>query len=126
MTDRAVPVLPSADLERTANFFGYFGFEVTGRENDGYWLRLASGPVELEFHHTDFDWNGPDMLLADRLCVIRVADAAAWHARFAESRMRWKAMGHPSLTAVRDDLWGGRPAFNFKDRDGNFFWVVQD
>lgn len=124
MTDRAIPVLPSADLARTANFFGYFGFDVVAQEED--WLRLARGPVALEYHLSSLDWNGPDLMLVARLCLIRVADVVAWYAVFAESRMRWKAMGNPALTAPRDDLWGGRPAFNFKDRDGNLFWVVQD
>ena len=126
MTDKAVPALPSRDLARTRKFYRYFGFEpVEGEPGpDDRWLRLRRDEVEIDFHLSEIDYTHDDHVRHQGLCVIRVADVAAWHDVFAGTRMSWKVI-FPSLTRPRDDLWGGLPAFCLTDRDGNLIWVVE-
>jgi catechol 2,3-dioxygenase-like lactoylglutathione lyase family enzyme len=126
LTDKAVPALPSRDLERTRNFYRYFGFEpVDGepRPDDG-WMRLRKDEVEIDFHLTEIDYTHPDYMRHQGICLIRVSDVAAWHDVFARNRMGWKVI-FPSLTRPRTDLWGGLPAFCLTDRDGNLIWCVE-
>jgi catechol 2,3-dioxygenase-like lactoylglutathione lyase family enzyme len=126
LTDKAVPALPSQDLARTRKFYRYFGFEPVGGEPgpEKRWLRLRRGEVEIDFHLTELDYTDDAHRRYQNLCVIRVADAAAWHDVFAKTRMGWKAL-FPSLTTPRDDLWDGLPAFCLTDGDGNLIWVVE-
>ena len=125
MTDRAVPTLPSRDLERTRKFWRYFGFEPVGEPGaDDHWLRLKRGEVEIDFRLASDDYTSDENLIHQSVCIIRVADVAAWHAVFANTRMGWKWL-FPSLTQPRDDLWGGLPAFCLTDKDGNLIWVVE-
>ncbi|HEX8063745.1 MAG TPA: VOC family protein [Allosphingosinicella sp.] len=126
MTDRAVPALPSRDLARTCKFYRYFGFEPVGGEPGPQerWLRLRRGAVEIDFHLTSIDYTNDEHRRYQNVCVIRVADVAAWHGVFADTRMGWKWI-FPSLTKPRDDLWDGLPAFCLTDKDGNLIWVVE-
>ena len=126
MTDKAVPALPSRDLARTRKFYRYFGFEPVGGEPgpEDRWLRLKRGGVELEFRLSDIDYTDDRYVQHQSLCVIRVADVAAWYASFANTRMGWKWI-FPSLTKPRTDIWDGLPAFCLTDRDGNLIWVVE-
>ncbi len=126
MTDKAVPALPSLDLARTRKFYRYFGFEPIGGEPgpEDHWLRLKRDEVEIDFHLTSIDYTLDDHVRHQSMCIIRVADVAAWHEVFARTRMSWKWI-FPSLTRPRDDLWGGLPAFCLTDRDGNLIWVVE-
>jgi hypothetical protein len=126
LTDKAVPALPSLDLERTWKFYRYFGFEPVGGEPgpEDRWLRLKRGEVEIDFHLSSIDYTNDDHRRHQSLCVIRVADVAAWYDVFAKTRMGWKAI-FPSLTWPRDDLWDGLPAFCLTDRDGNLIWCVE-
>jgi len=123
LPDYAVPVLPSADLERTAKFYRYFGFEpVPG--DDERWLRLRREDVEIDFTLSSVDYTQPEHLTCGHICVIRVADVDSWYAIFANTRMNWRAIW-PSLTKPRDDLWGGLKAFCLTDRDANLIWCVE-
>ncbi|MET1111869.1 MAG: VOC family protein [Allosphingosinicella sp.] len=126
MTDRAVPALPSRDLERTRKFYRYFGFEPVGGEPGPgeRWLRLRRDGVEIDFHLSAIDYTDDDHVRHQSLCVIRVSDVAAWYDSFAGTRMGWKML-FPSLTRPRDDLWDGLPAFCLTDRDGNLIWCVE-
>ncbi|HEX9947089.1 MAG TPA: VOC family protein [Allosphingosinicella sp.] len=125
MTDKAVPALPSRDLERTRKFYRYFGFEPVDDEPGGEdnWLRLRKDEVEIDFHLTEIDYTHDDHIRHQSLCIIRVSDVAAWHDVFSRTRMGWKWI-FPSLTP-RTDLWGGLPAFCLTDRDGNLIWCVE-
>ncbi len=125
MTDKAVPALPSLDLARTRKFYRYFGFEPVGGEpgSEDHWLRLKRGEVEIDFRLTDIDYRRDEYIRHQSLCIVRVADVAAWYASFAETRMSWTSI-FPSLTRPRTDLWGGLPAFCLTDKDGNLIWVV--
>jgi catechol 2,3-dioxygenase-like lactoylglutathione lyase family enzyme len=126
LTDRAVPTLPSRDLERTRKFYRYFGFEPVGGEPgpDDHWLRLKRGEIEIDFRACPVDYTSDEHIRHQSVCLIRVADVAAWYESFARTRMSWKWI-FPSLTKPRDDLWGGTPAFCLTDRDGNLIWVVE-
>jgi len=126
VTDKAVAALPSRDLARTRKFYRYFGFEPVGGEPgpEDRWLRLKRGEVEIDFHLSAIDYTDDDYIRHQSLCVIRVADVAAWYDIFARTRMSWKTI-FPSLTRPRDDLWDGLPAFCLTDRDGNLIWCVE-
>jgi len=126
LTDRAVPTLPSRDLARTRKFYRYFGFEPVGGEPgpDGHWMRLRRGDVEIDFRTSSVDYRADENIRHQSVCLIRVADVAAWHEVFAGTRMGWKWI-FPSLTDPRTDLWGGLPAFCLTDKDGNLIWVVE-
>jgi catechol 2,3-dioxygenase-like lactoylglutathione lyase family enzyme len=119
-------VLSSNDLERTRNFYRYFGFEAVEEPGgDDRWLTLRKGDVEIDFSLAEVDHRLDEYIRFQRMCIIRVRDVAAWHASFADTRMGWKVI-FPSLTRPRDDMWGGVPAFSITDRDGNLIWCVQD
>jgi catechol 2,3-dioxygenase-like lactoylglutathione lyase family enzyme len=126
LTDKAVPALPSQDLARTRKFYRYFGFEPVGGEPgpEDRWLRLKRGEVEIDFRLDPIDYTDDEHVRHQSLCIIRVADVAAWYDVFAKTRMGWKWI-FPSLTRPRDDLWDGLPAFCLTDRDGNLIWVVE-
>ncbi|HEU0099272.1 MAG TPA: VOC family protein [Allosphingosinicella sp.] len=126
MTDKAVPTLPSLDLARTRKFYRYFGFEPVGGEPgpDDHWMRLKRGEVEIDFRLASVDYRSDEHILHQSVCLIRVADVAAWHAVFANTRMGWKWI-FPSLNKPRTDIWGGLPAFSVTDKDGNLIWVVE-
>src|SRR3954469_13872986 len=98
MTERAVPELPSADLERTFRFYRYFGFEAVSRSESRLLLRRET--VELSFYLTDLDWSQPEFTRVHRGCPINVDSASDWHARFEGSRMSWKTFNPPTLTSV--------------------------
>lgn len=125
MSDKAVPVLASLDLARTRNFYRYFGFEPVGEPDpDGYWLRLGREGIEIDFSLSDIDYRSDEHMRHQAVCCFRVRDVAAWHEVFANTRMGWKVI-FPSLQKVRDDMWGGVPAFLLTDRDGNLLWFIQ-
>ena len=119
MPDRTIACLISTDFEATARFYRYFGFEAICQNETS--LKLARGHLELMFlsRSVPLKWD------EDRTAIIMVDDVNAWRKYFADTRMRWKAMGRPGLTQISDGAWGCQ-AFNLSDRDGNLIWVVQD
>ena len=118
--------MPSTDLIRTWKFYRYFGFETVGLEpsNEDDWLRLKRRDVEVDFYPDEIDFTHDDFIRFGHVCLIRVDDVSAWHEAFARSPISWKAR-NPSMTRLRDDLWGGSPSFSLTDRDGNLIWCVQ-
>jgi hypothetical protein len=101
----AVPILPSADLDRALGCYTYLGFTVLGRTAD--YLRLALGPVEL---HLYLD-PGLDPLRNSAGCYVRVADPAAL-------RTAWADDGVNCLDLPGTDGYG-RSLFAVIDSDGN-------
>lgn len=73
------PILPSADLRATAEFYFAFGFGVVGVWPDEY--LILSGPDGIELHF----WLDADVTrwTNDVSCWIGYPDPAAVHARFA-------------------------------------------
>jgi catechol 2,3-dioxygenase-like lactoylglutathione lyase family enzyme len=97
----AIPILPSADLDRTAAFYTAAGFTETGR-HDGY-LLLHSGPVEL--HFTEEASPAPGQ------CFIHVADALKL----------WKQLRHRDIAGLGEiaELDYGLREFVLTDPDGS-------
>ena len=99
----AIPILPSADLDRTADFYSALGLIVTGRF-DGY-LLLNSGPVELHFTDDPNHVSGPSS------CFIHVTDAVKLWKRLRES-------GVPGVGTTKETSCG-LVEFDITDPDGN-------
>jgi catechol 2,3-dioxygenase-like lactoylglutathione lyase family enzyme len=99
----AIPILPSADLERTAKFYPALGLTVTERF-DGY-LLLSSGPVELHFTDDPQHVSGPSS------CFIHVIDAIKLWKQLRESGLA--GVGTPKETSY------GLVEFDITDPDGN-------
>lgn len=98
----AIPILRSADLDRTAAFYQVLGLQVTGRY-DGY-LVLNAGPAEMHFT-SDGDLEAPGQ------AFVHVADA---------SRL-WKQLNSaavPGIGPVEDQPHGLRE-FVVTDPDAN-------
>ncbi len=97
----AIPILPCADLDRTAQFYGTLGYTETGRY-PGY-LLLNSGNAELHFSQPEHVTPGE--------CFIHVGDA----------RQLWKrltAIDVPGVGPLVDQDYGLRE-FIVTDPDGN-------
>lgn len=91
--ERAVPILPSRDLDETLAFYLRLGFENTGAPHKEWnYLIISRGNAELHF------WGDPsvDPLTTSFSCYLRVADADALHAE-------WERIGVP-----RDESNGSR------------------
>jgi catechol 2,3-dioxygenase-like lactoylglutathione lyase family enzyme len=91
--ERAVPILPSRDLDETLAFYTRLGFEDTGGPyKEWNYLIVSRGNAELHF------WGDPsvDPLTTSFSCYLRVADADALHAE-------WERVGVP-----RDPTNGSR------------------
>ena len=73
--DRATPNLPSASLDRTADFYRRLGF-AEGFKDDG-WMILDRGPITLEFFPVAVD----PRTTTGSAC-LRVDDLDALHAAF--------------------------------------------
>lgn len=130
MTDYAIPVLASLDLQRTWKFYRYFGFDLVEPAEDAlddeglHWLRLRRGAVELLFERTDTDFTRDEHLIFSRNCVIRVDDLDAWRRAFADARMNWKTF-YPRLSELQHDA-GGESGFIVVDRDANLIRFVRN
>jgi hypothetical protein len=96
-----IPILPSADLDRTAAFFAAVGFSEEVR-SDRY-LVLGSGDAELHFARTGAAASGQ--------CLVMVADA----------RALWTELGAHDVPGVGDlaDREYGLCDFTLVDPDGN-------
>ena len=73
--DRAIPNLPSANLDRTADFYRRLGFAV-GFKDDG-WIILDRGPITLEFFPAAVDQR-----TTTGSACLRIDDRDALHAAF--------------------------------------------
>jgi catechol 2,3-dioxygenase-like lactoylglutathione lyase family enzyme len=119
MSDRAVPNLPSRDLDATAGFYGALGFAPTYRD-DG-WLILARGRVELEF----FPLPDLDPFASAFMCSIRVADVDALYAAALAAGVEEKTIGFPRLHPVARADWGARVGY-LVDPDGTQLHLIEE
>ncbi|PSL37590.1 glyoxalase/bleomycin resistance protein/dioxygenase superfamily protein [Labedella gwakjiensis] len=119
MSDRAVPNLPSRDLDATVAFYRGFGFEPTHRDDD--WLILRRGDLELEF------FPFPDLVPEESsfMCSIRVDDLDELYARIRDAGVEETTEGHPRLHPVRTQPWGGRAGF-LVDPDGTQLHLIEN
>lgn len=101
----AIPILPSADLDRTIAFWQHLGFDVAGRY-DGYLVTHAGG-VEIHFSHDREATAGASPARA----FIHVQDTAAlWK--------HLKSEHAAGLEPLQDQDYGLRE-FAITDPDGN-------
>jgi len=98
----AIPILPSADLDRTAAFYQALALQVTGRYDD--YLVLNAGPAEMHFT-SDGDLEAPGQ------AFVHVAEAGRlWK--------QLKSAAVPGIGPVEDQPHGLRE-FVVTDPDGN-------
>jgi catechol 2,3-dioxygenase-like lactoylglutathione lyase family enzyme len=93
VTESAVPILPSRDLDETLAFYLRLGFEDRGGPHEEWnYLILGRGGIELQFY------GDPDVdpLTSSASCYLRVEDADALHDE-------WRRAGVPA-----DDATGSR------------------
>jgi hypothetical protein len=101
MVRAAIPVLPSADLGRTAAFYAPVGF-VESERHEGY-LLLHGGGVELHFAHHDVVTPGG--------CFVHVSDAVKlWN--------QLRHLGVDGVGPIAEQDYGLRE-FVLTDPDGN-------
>lgn len=119
MTDRAVPNLPSRDLDATFAFYGAFGFEVDYRSDD--WMILRRGMLQLEF----FAYPDLDPAASSFMCSVRVDRVDDLYERIRDSGVEEREAGHPRLVPVRPQPWGQRAGFLI-DLDGTQLHLIDN
>ncbi|WP_380161419.1 bleomycin resistance protein [Kineococcus sp. R86509] len=119
MADRALPNLPSRDLDATVAFYGAFGFEVAFRDEG--WLILRRGEVQLEF------FPFPSLVPSESsfTCTMRVADVDALWSAIAASGVPQTRRGIPRLVPVEQQTWGFRSGALI-DLDGTQLTLIED
>ncbi|WP_328292314.1 bleomycin resistance protein [Kineococcus sp. NBC_00420] len=119
MADRALPNLPSRDLDATVAFYGAFGFEVAFRDEG--WLILRRGEVQLEF------FPFPSLVPSESsfMCTMRVADVDALWSAIAASGVPQTRRGIPRLVPVEQQTWGFRSGALI-DLDGTQLTLIED
>ncbi|MBM7503909.1 bleomycin resistance protein [Agromyces aurantiacus] len=117
--DRAVPNLPSRDLDATEAFYSGFGF-VRAYRDDG-WMILRRADLQLEF----FRFDGLDPASSAARCTIRMADVDELAAAVAASGVPVGEVGFPRLHEVRMQEWGLR-AGHLVDPDGNLLTLIAE
>ena len=117
--ERAVPILPSRNLQETLTFYGRLGFELSGAPIERFrYLIVRRGTVELHF------WDAPevDPLTTDFSCYIHVRDADLLYGE-------WDRTGVPSDAATGGRLmppWDtdyGLREFALVDPSGNLLRI---
>jgi catechol 2,3-dioxygenase-like lactoylglutathione lyase family enzyme len=94
MTETAVPILPSRDLNETLAFYLRLGFENRGAPPEQWdYLIIGRGGIELHFY-ADPD---VDPLTTAASCYLRVADADRLHEE-------WQRVGVPYDSATGSRL----------------------
>jgi catechol 2,3-dioxygenase-like lactoylglutathione lyase family enzyme len=119
MADRAVPNLPSRDLDETARFYAGFGFLPTWQDEG--WLILRRGDVELEF------FPHPDLVpeQSSFMCSVRVDDLDGLYREVLGAGVVEATAGHPRLHPVRRQSWGQRVGY-LVDIDGTQLHLMEN
>ena len=119
MSESAVPILPSRDLDDTLRFYERLGFRNQGAAPD-VWDYLIIGRGGIELHFLAMPEIDPLTTIAG--CYLRVEDADALY-------REWDAVGVPTeaetgsrLIAPADTDYGMRE-FALVDRSGNLVRV---
>ncbi len=113
MVTETIPILPSADLDRTTTFWAAFGFGARGRWPDYLILRHADLGIELHFWHD----QAVDRWTNDVACYIRFGtpgEALDAHARWADVEVPEPARMSAPLSEP-----SGAVEFHIIDLDGN-------
>jgi len=94
MTEFAVPILPSRDLDETLAFYERLGFENAGTPPSVWnYLIIRRGGIQLHFYGDP----GVDPLTTAFSCYVYTEDADALHAE-------WNAIGVPTDRATGSRL----------------------
>lgn len=111
VTDYSTPNLPSADFDRTEQFYTALGFETHFR-NPG-WMILKRGTLALEFFPGDIDpktsWFS---------ACLRVDDLDGLHADFSKAGLSHHPKDRPRLEGIKTEPVGIR-IFYMLDPDGS-------
>lgn len=119
MPDRAVPNLPSRDLDATEAFYGGFGF-VREFRDDG-WMILRRGDLQLEF----FPFADLDPAASSFRCTLRVADVDELAEAIGAAGVPVRETGFPRLHEVVMQDWGLR-AGHLIDPDGTLLTLIAE
>ena len=112
--DRAVPILPSRDLDATARFYERLGFEQAGRHPDH--LIMVRGTLELHF----FAHREIEPATSSFMAYLKVADPDAWHEALAALDL--PRSGIPRLVRIENKP-GGTREFAVIDSDGTLLRI---
>ncbi len=115
MSESAVPILPTRDLDRTTAFYERLGFAVRRDAHEPY-LIAKRGGWELHFFH----FPDLDPCASNHMAFLWTADAGLYAA--------WQTLGLPTtgiprLQWVRDDTVRGFSEFAVIDPDGTLLRV---
>jgi hypothetical protein len=119
MTDRAVPNLPSRDLDRTIAFYSGFGFVTSYR--DGGWLIVRRGGIVLEF----FLAPEHDPYASWFMASIRIGDLDELYEAVRASGVPEGTSGIPRLIPVALREWGQRAGYLI-DLDGTQLHLIEE
>lgn len=118
MSDRAVPILPSRDLDETLAFFRALGFENRGAPPH-VWDYLIVGRGEAELHF--YEDRDVDPLSTAAMCYLYVDDSQAlfeeWSTIVVPDERTGSRIVAPQATAY------GMREFAVVDRSGNLLRV---
>jgi catechol 2,3-dioxygenase-like lactoylglutathione lyase family enzyme len=119
VSDRAVPNLPSRDLNATSAFYQELGFSEVF--HDPTWLILKRGDLQLEFFpRADLDVSGNWFS-----CCLRVSDLDTLYSAFRAAGVPERRRGQPSLQPITQQPWGQRMA-TLLDPDGTLLRLIED
>lgn len=119
MADRATPNLPSRDFERTARFYGQFGFTESWRDTG--WMILARGGLILEF----FSYPNLDPANSSFGSCLRLDDVGAFYAVLVAAGIPESDAGWPRLHRPMRESWGGLVGALI-DPDGSLLRLIQE
>ena len=119
MTERAVPILPSANLQATLAFYERLGFENRGAPPEEWdYLIIGRGAIELHF----YSLPEVDPLTTNFSCYLFVDDAQALHDEWEQIGVETDVATGSRLVAPIDTDYGMRE-FALVDPSGNLVRV---
>jgi hypothetical protein len=119
MTDRITANLPSRDMNATAAFYEALGF--TTDFNDGGWMIIRRGALELEFFHMP-DLNPKESWFS---ACIRVDDLDALYADFLKAGLTDDCRSMPRIGKIDTEPHGIR-LFCIVDPEGSLLRCIDN
>ena len=116
--DRAIPVLPSRNLDATLAFYARLGFAGQSFAPHHAYAIVTRGDLELHF----FGHPALAPAQSDHGAYLRVDDVDALYLDLQTARL--PRQGLPRMDALEDKPWGLRE-FAVVDEDGNLLRIGQ-